>query len=190
MTRDGVSQTRPQHHELLLPLVLRRSNSPANGIVEAAQLAFGSRVHIAHAADHAVRLIVEIQRIGDQFLDVDLRRTFEAPAIPPTPIVTSVVTALPAATFTATVRTAPALAISLPWATFAALSSTFAALSLRTSATLRTIPWWTIALRPWFPFRALRGRGLHCSGCGLRFSSAWFLLNLGSISHPNLCIVR
>src|SRR3984957_21264605 len=124
MTRDGITQTRPQHHELLLPLVLRRADSAAYGIVETAQLAFGAGVHVAHAADHTVRLIVEIQRIGYQFFDVDFRRPFEAATTATTPVVTAIASLAPSA-FAAAIWAAPSFTISLP--------STFPALSLPTA---------------------------------------------------------
>jgi hypothetical protein len=138
MTGDSVSQTRSQHDELLLPFVLRRADGAANRIVETAQLALGARIHIAHAADYAVRLIVEIQRIGDQFFDIDFRRAFETATVA---TATPVVTSLASATFAATLRTTPAFPISR--------SPAFAPLALWTlaSATLRTIPLRTISLR-------------------------------------------
>jgi hypothetical protein len=75
-----------------------------------------------------VRLIVEVQRIGDQFFDIDFRRAFETATVA---AATPVVTALTSATFAATLRTTPAFAISR--------SATFAPLALWTlaSSTLR-----------------------------------------------------
>jgi hypothetical protein len=127
-----------------------------------------------------VGLVVEIQRIGNQLLDVDFRRAFEAAAIAATPVVTP----LASAPFTSTLR-APALRAfsTRPPATFATLTlrrgwTAFAAWSLG-----RTIAWW-------FALRSIRlGRfGFRARRFG--FGSAWFLLCLLRISHPNLCIVR
>ncbi len=39
MPRDGVSQARAQHHELVLPLVFGRARGPAHRVVEPPQLA-------------------------------------------------------------------------------------------------------------------------------------------------------
>jgi hypothetical protein len=78
-----------------------------------------------------VRLIVEVQRIGDQFFDIDFRRAFETATIA---AATPVVTPLASASFAATLRTTPAFPIS--W------SATFAPLALWTLAAppLRAIP--------------------------------------------------
>src|SRR5437867_757676 len=65
----------------MLALVLRGSIGATYGIVQPPQLAFGARVHVAHAADHAVRLVVEIEAVGDELLQLDLRRALEAGAI-------------------------------------------------------------------------------------------------------------
>src|ERR1700733_3647709 len=196
MTGDSVSQTRSQHDELLLPFVLRRADGAANRIVETAQLALGAGIHVAHAADYAVRLIVEVQRIGDQFLDIDFRRAFEtAPVATAAPVVTP----LAPATFAATRRTTPAFTI--------ARSSTFAPLALWTLAPpslrtipLRAVPLRTITVRTVALLRlALRTGSRRCLSLRSRrgFGSsrgtlrrACFLLCLLCISHPNLCIVR
>jgi hypothetical protein len=68
---------------LLLAFVFGRANRPAHRIVETAQLALGAGVHVAHPADYAMGLIVQIQRIGNQFLDIDLGRAFKAPPVSP-----------------------------------------------------------------------------------------------------------
>ena len=51
--RDGVSQARAQHHELVLPLAFGRAHGAPHGAVQAAQLALGAGIHVAHAADNA-----------------------------------------------------------------------------------------------------------------------------------------
>src|SRR5258708_26031985 len=85
MARDGVSQPCAQHHELLLTLAFRCADRAAHCIVETPQLAFGPGVHVAPAAYHSVRLVVEIHRIRDQFLDIHVGRAFEPASIAPTP---------------------------------------------------------------------------------------------------------
>jgi hypothetical protein len=82
MTGDGVSQTRANHDKLVLALGLGGAGRTAHGVVEAAQLAPGSRIHVAHAADYDVRLVVEIETVAHQLIDIDLRRTFPAPIAP------------------------------------------------------------------------------------------------------------
>src|SRR5260370_1718975 len=92
--RDRVRQPRPQHHELVLPLVLGSAIRPPHGIVQPPQLTLGPRVHVPHAAHHAVRLVIQVQAIGDQFLELNLRWTKVTPlpvarippaVIPPAP---------------------------------------------------------------------------------------------------------
>jgi hypothetical protein len=127
-----------------------------------------------------VGLVVEIQRIGNQLLDVDFRRAFEAAAIAATPVVTTIASA----PFTSTLR-APA------WRAFSTRpSATLATLALRRGWTAfaawslgRTIAWW-------FALRSIRLGRCAFRARGFGFGSAWFLLGLLRISHPNLCIVR
>jgi hypothetical protein len=118
-----------------------------------------------------MRLIVEIQRIGNQLLDIDLRRTIEAPTIAAAPVVPSIATAALATT----VWTAPALATTRP-------AGTFAALALRIWTP--TLALWTIALRPValrtltlrFPLRLRRCLYFHWSlGWALRLGCGSFL---------------
>ena len=47
----------------------------AHRVIEAPQLRLGARIHVAHAADNGVGLVVEIQRIVDQLLEIDFRGT-------------------------------------------------------------------------------------------------------------------
>src|SRR5258708_19506837 len=95
MARNGVSQPRAQHHELLLSLAFRCANRAAHGIVETPQLALGPGVHVAHAAYHSVRLVVEIQRIRDQFLDIHVGRAIEPGAVTATATVVPTVASSP-----------------------------------------------------------------------------------------------
>src|SRR6266852_921266 len=90
MPRDGIRQPRPQHHELVLTLVLRRAICPAHRIIQPPQLALGGGVHVAHAADNPVSLVIEIQAVANQLLDIDLRRAFGTPTIS-APVVTPAV---------------------------------------------------------------------------------------------------
>jgi hypothetical protein len=85
--RDGVGQARAQHDEFMLALVLRGAVGATHGVVKPPQLALGARIHVAHAADYAVRLVVEIQAVGDQLLQLDLRRTVEPWTIAASPVV-------------------------------------------------------------------------------------------------------
>jgi hypothetical protein len=68
MPRDGVRQPGAQHHELMLPLGLRRPHRPPHSVVQAPQLALGAAIHIAHANHYRMRLIVEVQAVGNQLL--------------------------------------------------------------------------------------------------------------------------
>src|SRR5262249_62157171 len=78
MTRDGVRQARAQHHELMLPLAFGRAHGAAYRAVETPQLALRAAIHIAHAADDGVCLIIEIETIADEFLELDFGRAFES----------------------------------------------------------------------------------------------------------------
>src|SRR5262249_51651037 len=57
-----------------------------HGVIQPAQLALGTAVHIAHASHHRVRLIVEIQAVRDELFQFDIGRAFErtSPARPRT----------------------------------------------------------------------------------------------------------
>ena len=91
----------------------------AHGVVKAPQLALGAGIHVAHAADDAVRLVVEIQAVGDQLLELDLGRTFEAVAIAAAAVVAAVAaSAVIPARATARLRPSrgPRALACLPWA--------------------------------------------------------------------------
>src|SRR5215469_16947453 len=79
--RDGVCQPRAQHDELVLPLALRRPHGPPHRAVQAAQLALGARIHVAHAADDGVRLVVQVEAVADELVELDFRRAFRTPAV-------------------------------------------------------------------------------------------------------------
>src|SRR5208283_6219293 len=96
---DGVGQARAQHHELLLALVFGSAAGAADGVIETPELALGSGVHIAHAAHHSVGLVVQVQRIADELVDIDLGRALE------TATVAAAVSATVAATVIATTAT-------------------------------------------------------------------------------------
>ena len=124
MARDGIRQARAQHHELLLALIFGRANRAAHRIIKTAQLALGPGVHVAHAADYAVGLIVQVERIGDQFFDIDLRRSFKAATVA-TAVAASIrastlapIAMRTAAAFASAARAAPAFAPGLLTAWF------------------------------------------------------------------------
>src|SRR4051812_4908016 len=76
MTRDGVCQTRSNHHELVLPFRFGRAGGPPHCVVETPELALGAGIHVAHSADYDVRLIIQIEAIRDEFVQVNLGRPF------------------------------------------------------------------------------------------------------------------
>lgn len=140
-----------------------------------------------------MRLVVEIQRIGDQLFDVDFRRTFEAPAVATAPIIATLATSTFTAAASAISRPTVSLWTVALWtiagrtAAFSALAlltlSAFAPLALLRSISLRTvslgtIPRWTLGLRG-------LGRGSF-RGRRLLLGSAYLLLCLFRIRHPNL----
>src|ERR1700733_7398291 len=77
MARDGVRQPRAQHHKLVLPLAFRRPNCAPHGIVHPPQLALGAGIHVPHAHHYGVRLVIQIQAVGNQLFKLDLRRPFK-----------------------------------------------------------------------------------------------------------------
>src|SRR5215472_261220 len=76
MARDGVGQSGAQHYELVLALILGRAHSAANGVVQAAKLTFRAGIHVPHPAHDHVGLVVEIERVADQLVVIDLGRAF------------------------------------------------------------------------------------------------------------------
>jgi hypothetical protein len=161
-----------------------------------------------------VGLVIQVQRVGNQFFNIDLRRTFEAPSIAAAPVVpalaaitsaafASTLWATPAwrtisawavSTWAISTRTAPFTTLTLP-AAFPAVSlraATFAARSLGRTIALRSA---FRAIRLWpLGFGRRRGgfRSHRFAGRARRFGFGitCFLLCLLRISHPNLCIVR
>src|SRR5208283_546345 len=79
---------------LMLALALRGADGAADGAIEAAQLSLGAGIHIAHAADHRVRLVVEIKTVLDEFFQVDFGRALGASAVEAAPVSTLAVPAL------------------------------------------------------------------------------------------------
>src|SRR5262249_20935988 len=96
VARDGIRQARAQHDELVLPLAFGSAHGAAHGAIEAPQLALGAAVHVAHAADDCVRLVVQLKPVADQLFELDLGRTFEAPVAAITTIAAASVAAVSA----------------------------------------------------------------------------------------------
>jgi hypothetical protein len=154
-----------------------------------------------------VGLVIEVQRVGNQFFNIDFRRTFEAPSIA---AALATITALAPAAFASALWATPAWRTISAWAistwtapfTTLTLPAALPAVSLRAATFAARSLGRTIALRS-----AFRVIGLWCRGFGqgrFRFRShrfarrarrfgfgiTCFLLCLLRISHPNLCIVR
>ena len=54
----------------------RGAAGPAHGVIETPQLAARAGIHVAHAADDAVRLVIQVQAVGDELVEIDFERTF------------------------------------------------------------------------------------------------------------------
>src|SRR6185437_16932633 len=78
MAADGVRQARSDHYKLMLALRFRSSRGAPHRIVEAAQLALGARIHVPHAAYNDMCLVVQVEAVGHQLVEIDLRRSFAA----------------------------------------------------------------------------------------------------------------
>src|SRR5947209_15154121 len=76
MARDRVGQAGAEHDELVLALVLRGAHGAADGVIQAAELALGAGIHVAHTAHDHVGLVIEVERISDQLVVVDFGRAF------------------------------------------------------------------------------------------------------------------
>src|SRR5215469_10971914 len=87
MARDCIGQAGAQHDELLLALAFGRADGTPYRIVQTPELALGARIHVAHSAHDAVRLVVEVEGIGDELFEVDFRRAFESSALAAAPVV-------------------------------------------------------------------------------------------------------
>ncbi len=81
VARDGVSQARAQHHEFVLALAFGRAHGAPHGAVQAPQLALGAGVHVAHAADDAVRLVIQIEAVRHEFFQLDFGRSLGTSAV-------------------------------------------------------------------------------------------------------------
>src|SRR5436305_9790654 len=79
MPRDRIRQARTQHHEFVLPLALHSPNRAPHGVIQAPQLALRAGIHVAHPRNNHVSLIIQIQAIGDQFLELDVRLEVRPP---------------------------------------------------------------------------------------------------------------
>jgi hypothetical protein len=98
-------------------------------------LAFGAGIHIAHADDDRMRLVVEVETVADELFEIDFLRSFEAAAIAPVasaPIAFMTRTIGPGAFVTrATARTIPfpmtpstfTISTTFPAASFAAVGA-------------------------------------------------------------------
>ncbi len=174
MARDGVRQTRAQHHELMLPLALGRAHRPPHRVIQAAELALGAGIHVAHAGHDGVRLVVQIQAVGDQFFQLDLRSHLEWPATAgPVAAWASVVSSISAGTVT--MRTSP-------WRTITAFPAStlplFAAAAIvgtrRTIFAPRSLSLRTLTLRTTLRLGSrLFGRFCHCRRCGSFHCRFW-----------------
>jgi hypothetical protein len=103
----------------MLALVFRGTDGAAYGVVKTPQLAFGAGIHVAHAADYSVRLIVEVERIGDKLLEVDLGWAFGTSTV--AAIAAAVVATIPASATTAATRTVATGATAIVAASFGTL---------------------------------------------------------------------
>src|SRR5690349_19923474 len=83
MPRDSVRKTGPHHHKFVLTLAFRSTCGAPHGVIQPAQLAFRTRIHVAHPADYNVRLVVQVQTIPDQFVQIDFRWPFTTPLATP-----------------------------------------------------------------------------------------------------------
>ena len=77
MARDGIRETRAEHHELVLAFAFRRTGGPPYRVVETAQLAACTRIQIVHAADHDVGLVIQIKAVTHQLVEIDFGRPVE-----------------------------------------------------------------------------------------------------------------
>src|ERR1035438_1870949 len=84
--RHGVGEGRAQHDELVLPLAFGGAYGAAYGAVEAPQLALGAGIHVAHAADNGVRLVVQVEAVADQLFEFDFGRSLHAIAVEAAPV--------------------------------------------------------------------------------------------------------
>src|SRR5262245_14334120 len=78
MARDCVGQPGAQHDEFVLAFPFGDAAGTAHGAVETPQLAARARVHIPHSSHHCVRLVIQIKRIRNQLVQIDLRRSVAA----------------------------------------------------------------------------------------------------------------
>jgi hypothetical protein len=143
MARNRISQSRAQHHKLVLALRFRSARGAPDSAVQPAQLTARAGIHIAHPADDGVRLVVQIKTVVNQLVELDFTE--------------HVGTARRTAPF-ATLTTARTIAVTWPAAGAIAAARTPFTLRLRT----RTFAAFSAAF-PWRPILApalLRGARL------------------------------
>ncbi len=162
MARNRISQSRAQHHKLVLALRFRGARGAPDSAVESAQLAARAGIHIAHSADDGVRLIVQIKAVVNQFVEFDFtehvgtaRRT-----APFATLTTARTIAVDVARRRGDRRRRTPLTLRLRTRTFAAFSAAFPWRPILAPALLR-------GARLSFLARLatlLRGRVYHCVG--------------------------
>src|SRR5512142_806579 len=91
----------------MLPLGFRRPHGTSYGVIEAPKLALGAAIHIAHANHDSMRLIVQVQAVGNQLLQFDIGResAFKRSPAAARPAFVATATFWPPSTFPATAFT-------------------------------------------------------------------------------------
>jgi hypothetical protein len=74
VTGDGIGEARSKHDELVLTLVFGCAGSSAHGVVKAAKSTASAGIHIAHAGDDDVGLVVQVEAVSDELVDFDFGR--------------------------------------------------------------------------------------------------------------------
>jgi hypothetical protein len=72
VARNGVSEAGSKHDEFVLAFIFGGSGGSTDGVVEAAQGAAGTGIHVAHAGDNDVGLVIEVEAIADELFNFDL----------------------------------------------------------------------------------------------------------------------
>src|SRR5262249_55810418 len=115
VTGNRIGKTRAQHDELVLPLVFRSPDSAPDRAVKPPQLALGAGIHVAHPADDSMGLVIQVEAIGDQLIELNLRRAFR-PATIAAPAVSTAFPSIATLTPIASVATFSPLARTSPFA--------------------------------------------------------------------------
>jgi hypothetical protein len=79
VARNGVSQPRAQHDEVMLAVAFRSAYRAADGVIKPAQLALGAAIHIAHTRHYGMGLVIEIQTVGHQLFEFDFAKAVKGP---------------------------------------------------------------------------------------------------------------